>query len=75
MDKVKATTEQEVSHGFAQPKKPFASRLKRSCVRFWWLYLLAFAFIVLVIVLPMYDSYPLKTCSLQTDCHVLPESS
>jgi t-SNARE complex subunit (syntaxin) len=55
MDKSQATSQQEVNHGFAQPKKTFGSRLKRSCARFWWLYLLAFAIIVLVIVLPMYD--------------------
>ena len=55
MDKGQATGHEEVNHGFAQPKKTFASRLRRSCARFWWLYLLAFMIIVLVIVLPMYD--------------------
>lgn len=54
MDKGQATSQQEVNHGFAQPKKTFGSRLKRSCARFWWLYVLAFVVIVLVIVLPMY---------------------
>ena len=55
MDKSQGTRQEEVNYGFAQPKKTFASRLKRSCARFWWLYLLAFVVVVLVIVLPMYD--------------------
>lgn len=53
MDKGQTTTHEGASNGFAQPKKTFGSRLRRSCVRFWWLYLLAFAIIVLVVVLPM----------------------
>jgi hypothetical protein len=61
MDKGQATSQQEVNHGFAQPKKTFGSRLKRSCARFWWLYVLAFVVIVLVIVLPMYDCSFFKT--------------
>jgi len=75
MDKGQATTQQELNYGFAQPKKTFGSRLKRSCARFWWLYLLGFAVIVLVIVLPMYDcSFP-KLHPSQADRDDLPESS
>ena len=75
MDKGQATSQQEVNHGFAQPKKTFASRLRRSCARFWWLYLLAFVIIVLVIVLPMYDCSLSKIHPSQADWNVLPESS
>jgi hypothetical protein len=75
MDKGQATTQQEVNYGFAQPKKTFGSRLKRSCARFWWLYLLAFAIVVLVIVLPMYDCSFLKLHPSQADRDDLPESS
>lgn len=74
MDKGQAARQEEVAHGFAQPKKTFASRLKRSCARFWWLYLLAFVVIVLVIVLPMYGCCFSETLPLQADRNVLPES-
>ena len=58
MDKSGTTGQEEVNYGVAQPKKTFGSRLRRSCARFWWLYLLAFIALVLVIVLPMYDRLP-----------------
>ena len=34
-------------------KRTFGQKVKRSCARFWWLYLLIFIAIVLVTVLPM----------------------
>ena len=48
MDKNEATRH-EVSHdGYVQPKKTFGAKLRRSCARFWWLYLLAFAIIAVL---------------------------
>lgn len=34
-------------------KRTFGQKVKRSCVRFWWLYLFVFIAIVLVVVLPV----------------------
>jgi hypothetical protein len=34
-------------------KRTFGQKFKRSCVRFWWIYLFVFIALVLVIVLPM----------------------
>lgn len=34
-------------------KQTFGQKMKRSCARFWWLYLFVFIAIVLVVVLPM----------------------
>lgn len=58
MDKSEAKRHEVTHNGFAQPKKTFGARLRRSCARFWWLYLLALAIIVVVIVIPMYVPYP-----------------
>jgi hypothetical protein len=38
----------------AAGKRSFGQKIRRSCQRFWWLYLFAFIAIVLVVVLPMY---------------------
>lgn len=56
MDKTQDTTQQEFVGSTDVPKQSFPDKLRRSCVRFWWLYFLIFAALVLVIVLPMYDS-------------------
>jgi t-SNARE complex subunit (syntaxin) len=53
MDKNEATRHEVTNNGFEQPKRTFGSKVRRSCVRFWWLYLLVLVIIVLVIVLPM----------------------
>lgn len=34
-------------------KRTFGQKFKRSCARFWWIYLFVFIAIVLVVVLPM----------------------
>lgn len=35
-------------------KRTFGQKMKRHCARFWWLWFIVFAIVVLVIVLPMY---------------------
>lgn len=42
----------EPTSGFVK-KEPFGSKVKRHCARFWWLWLVIFAIIVLVVVLPI----------------------
>merc|ERR1712080_22524 len=59
MDKSLDTTRQEFVDATDVPKQSFPARLRRSCVRFWWLYIFIFAALVLVIVLPIvYVGYP-----------------
>ena len=56
MDKNESASHTVTSDGIAQPKRTFGAKVKRSCARFWWLYLLVVIIVVLVIVLPMYDT-------------------
>jgi hypothetical protein len=39
-------------------KRTFGQKFKRSCARFWWIYLFVFIAVVLVVVLPMYVDAP-----------------
>jgi hypothetical protein len=46
-------------NGGTGAKPPFKQRLRRHCVRWWWIWFLVFAAIVLVVVLPVvYVAYP-----------------
>lgn len=59
MDKAQTSRHETADNDLVERSKTPAARLRRSCVRFWWLYLLAFAIIVLVIVIPIiYVGYP-----------------
>jgi cell division septal protein FtsQ len=51
------STKKEVSAheelGGTPRKRTFGQKLKRSCARFWWIYLFVFIAVVLVVVLPV----------------------
>lgn len=42
----------DTTSGFVK-KESFGSKAKRHCAKFWWLWLIIFAIIVLIVVLPM----------------------
>lgn len=45
-------------------KTTFGTKAKRHCARFWWLDLLIAVVIILVVLLPMYDTTRLITYSI-----------
>ncbi|EHY60036.1 hypothetical protein HRR83_006394 [Exophiala dermatitidis] len=56
-------------------KRTFGQKMKRHCARFWWLWFIVFAIVVLVIVLPIvYVGYPNKAQSAINKAKLEPQS-